>query len=301
MEMIRRSGQQGVPVITTDDEVIVGFDQARLKRLVDMYGPPKRPALGLLAADAEQYLSRHPEAAAGLPEGTKGIFVGEVRPGSVAEKAGHCLPGKASRYASCARARTRRPPSSSSRFPRVSPILRPIEAEETRVDTLSTTEVILRTAAALAAGAVIGLEREWSDKPAGIRTYALVCQGAALFMIVGILLMEHADGRGGADPTRIASTVVQGIGFLAGGVIFTQRAKVQGLTTAAGIWVTAAVGLLLGGGYYHEGAIAVAAAIFVLVPMRWVERSVFRNVANRTGSPPAGEPDDGPSDGATRS
>jgi serine protease Do len=88
MEMIRRSGQQGVPVIATEDEVIVGFDQVRLKKIVDRYGPPKRAPLGLLAADAEQYLSRHPEAAAGLPEGTKGVFVGEVRPGSVAEQAG---------------------------------------------------------------------------------------------------------------------------------------------------------------------------------------------------------------------
>lgn len=88
MEMIRRSGQQGVPVITTEDEVIVGFDQVRLAKIVEKYGPPKRAPLGLLAADAEGYLSRHPEAAEGLPEGTKGVFVGEVRPGSVAEQAG---------------------------------------------------------------------------------------------------------------------------------------------------------------------------------------------------------------------
>jgi S1-C subfamily serine protease len=88
MEMIRRSGQQGVPVTATADEVIVGFDQARLARLAEKLAGPKRPPLGLLAADAEQYLQRHPDVAANYPEGTKGIFVGEVRPGSVAERAG---------------------------------------------------------------------------------------------------------------------------------------------------------------------------------------------------------------------
>jgi serine protease Do len=88
MEMIRRSGQQGVPVTATEDEVIVGFDQARFNRLVEKYAKPKRPPLGILAADAAEYLARHPEKAAGLPEGTKGVYVGKIRPGTVAEKAG---------------------------------------------------------------------------------------------------------------------------------------------------------------------------------------------------------------------
>ncbi len=88
MEMIRRSGQQGVPVVTAGDEVIVGFDQMRLARIADKFAGPKRPPLGLLAADAEQYLARHPEAAARLPAGTKGVYVGEIRPESVAERSG---------------------------------------------------------------------------------------------------------------------------------------------------------------------------------------------------------------------
>lgn len=88
MEMIRRSGQQGVPVIATEDDVVVGFDQMRLARVADKYAGPHRPPLGLLAADAEQYLARHPEAAAGLPTGSKGVFVGEIRPDSVAERSG---------------------------------------------------------------------------------------------------------------------------------------------------------------------------------------------------------------------
>ena len=87
-EMIRRSGQQGVPVITTEDEVILGFDQPKLAKLVQKYAGPKRPPLGLLAADVEQYLNRHPELAGTIPAGTKGVYVGEVRSGSVAEQSG---------------------------------------------------------------------------------------------------------------------------------------------------------------------------------------------------------------------
>lgn len=88
MEMVRRSGQQGVPVVATADEVIVGFDQVRLKRIADRLSKPKRPALGLLAADAESYLAKHPDRADGYPVGLKGVFVGEVRADSVAAKAG---------------------------------------------------------------------------------------------------------------------------------------------------------------------------------------------------------------------
>jgi S1-C subfamily serine protease len=88
IEMIRRSGQQGVPVIATEDEVIVGFDQVRLARIAEKYAGPKRPPLGLLAANAEEYFARHPEAAKRFPPGTKGVYVGEVRPNSVAERAG---------------------------------------------------------------------------------------------------------------------------------------------------------------------------------------------------------------------
>jgi glutaredoxin-like YruB-family protein len=88
MEMVRRSGQQGVPVITTEDDVILGFDKVRLARLVQKFSGPKRPALGLLAADAEQYLAKHPDEAATYPEGIKGIYVGDVRPNSVAANSG---------------------------------------------------------------------------------------------------------------------------------------------------------------------------------------------------------------------
>lgn len=88
MEMVRRSGQQGVPVIATDEEVIVGFDEPRLKRMVQRVSGPRRAPLGVLGANAADYLSRHPEAGAGAPAETTGVFAGDVRPGSVAERAG---------------------------------------------------------------------------------------------------------------------------------------------------------------------------------------------------------------------
>lgn len=86
--MIRLSGQQGVPVTVADGEVILGFDQARFARLAQKYGGPKRPPLGILGANAEEYLARHSEKAAELPAGTKGVYVGKIRPDTVAARAG---------------------------------------------------------------------------------------------------------------------------------------------------------------------------------------------------------------------
>jgi glutaredoxin-like YruB-family protein len=91
-EMMRRSGQQGVPVIATEDEVILGFDQQKLARIVSQFAGSKRAPLGLMAAEAEGYLRNRPEIAGNYPDGIKGIYVGETRPGSVAERAG-LLPG----------------------------------------------------------------------------------------------------------------------------------------------------------------------------------------------------------------
>lgn len=158
----------------------------------------------------------------------------------------------------------------------------------THLDSLTNLEIFERVMLSLAAGAAIGLEREWKNKPAGIRTYALVCEGSALFMIVSLLLNQHLVKEGGtADPSRIASTVVQGVGFIAGGVIFTQRAKVQGLTTAAGLWVTAGIGLAVGAGFYALTIIGVFAALFTLVPLHWIELkfpSAQRTDANTSNS-----------------
>lgn len=151
---------------------------------------------------------------------------------------------------------------------------------------MTETDALIRMGAALLAGGILGFEREITEKPAGIRTFALVCEGAALFMIIALLLDEKAHERGEiADPSRIASTVVQGIGFLAGGVIFTIRSRVRGLTTAAGIWVAAAVGLFIGSGYFVLGFGAVALSIVALLVFGWIEEKLPRNNTRRHKSP----------------
>jgi S1-C subfamily serine protease len=88
MEMIRLSGQQGVPVTVANGDVILGFDQQKFAKLAEKFAGPKRPPLGVLAADVEEYLTKHPEKAEKVPEGTKGVYVGKIRPQTVAARAG---------------------------------------------------------------------------------------------------------------------------------------------------------------------------------------------------------------------
>lgn len=137
----------------------------------------------------------------------------------------------------------------------------------------STTELALRVIAALMCGGVIGLDRELRSHAAGMRTHALAAEGAALFTIAGILIASEAHNMGyiGADPSRVASTVAQGIGFLAAGVIFGSAAHVRGLTTAAGLWTTAAVGMLCGGGFFEIALIATVATVVVLTVFKRIE------------------------------
>jgi len=112
---------------------------------------------------------------------------------------------------------------------------------------------------ALVLGAAIGIEREISDKAAGLRTNTLICVGACLFMIVS----KNFTGIVGADPTRIAAQIVTGIGFLGAGAIMEERRRVVGLTTAATIWIVAAIGISVGVGNYSIAAAATALTLFV--------------------------------------
>jgi putative Mg2+ transporter-C (MgtC) family protein len=138
---------------------------------------------------------------------------------------------------------------------------------------LSEVDAILRIVLALGAGAALGLEREYHEKPAGLRTYALVSEGAALFMICSILLGNDVlkTGNESYDPSRIASTVVQGIGFLAAGVIIATGLRIKYLTTAAEIWVAAAIGLMIGAGFYLVAITATVATIAFLTSFGWLE------------------------------
>ena len=138
--------------------------------------------------------------------------------------------------------------------------------------------ILLRLMVALLIGAFIGLEREIHERAAGMRTLALVSLGSALFTVISaygfidIARSLHVS----FDPTRIASYIVAGIGFLGGGTIFLSREqeKVQGLTTAAAIWVVAAVGMACGAGFIVEAVVTTAFAFFVLVLLYYVERAI---------------------------
>ena len=154
------------------------------------------------------------------------------------------------------------------------------------MEQLSDNDALVRFAIAMAAGAVLGYERERADKPAGIRTYMLVTQGAALFMICAILLSQQVWSRGElSDPGRIASTVVQGIGFIAAGVIITTGREVIGLTTAAGLWVATAVGLLIGAGFIAIALIATVATVVALIVLSHFEHRVLDAKPRRSKEP----------------
>jgi putative Mg2+ transporter-C (MgtC) family protein len=135
---------------------------------------------------------------------------------------------------------------------------------------MTTTAFTLDLASALAIGLLLGLERQFGRHPAGLRTTALVCTGAALFVLLG-RLMDNTDG-------RIAAQVVSGIGFLGGGAILREGLTVKGMTTAATLWCSAGLGSLAGSGYIAEawiGAAAILATNIVLLPVSdWMDKHI---------------------------
>ena len=130
------------------------------------------------------------------------------------------------------------------------------------MDLSPTLDFVIRLLVASLVGAVIGFERKYRAKGAGIGTHVLVAIGAALFMIVS---QYGFDGAPRFDAARVAAGVVSGIGFLGGGIILKQQNRVSGLTTAAGLWVTAAMGLAVGSGMYILGAAS------VLIVLLWAD------------------------------
>lgn len=135
-------------------------------------------------------------------------------------------------------------------------------------------EIVLRVGLAVGAGTVIGLERELHVQPAGLRTHLLVAMGACTFTLAGVVAVA------GSDPTRIAAQVATGVGFLGAGVIIRDQFHVKGLTTAASLWVAAALGVAAGLGAYVVGLVVTAVALAVLVLVRpvggWLTRGRHR-------------------------
>jgi len=136
-------------------------------------------------------------------------------------------------------------------------------------------EICLRLLCAMVVGLIIGTEREYTHRPAGMRTHILVALGSCAVMITGqLIFFQYRDFGATPDPARLSAQVITGVGFLgAGTIIVTKRNQIKGLTTAAGLWAAAAVGLALGIGFY-EGALTAGLAIYLILTalQRWDDK-----------------------------
>jgi putative Mg2+ transporter-C (MgtC) family protein len=146
-------------------------------------------------------------------------------------------------------------------------------------------EFAIRMLVATVLSGLVGLERERGERAAGLRTHALVGLGACLVMIVSAFGFEDWHYAPGAlDPSRVAAQVVSGIGFLGAGVIIFQRDRevVRGLTTAASVWVVAAIGLAVGGGMYITATVATGVTLVILAGLKPLERRVVRRKSSNS-------------------
>ena len=173
-----------------------------------------------------------------------------------------------------------------------------LQLASSNLPTLNWDESLLRLALAAMLGGLIGVERELREREAGLRTHLLVALGSALFTIVSAYGFHAFLASGAAvvraDPTRIAAQIVTGIGFLGAGAIIRQGLSVRGLTTAATLWVVAAVGLAAGAGYYSAAVITTALVLIALYPLRIAAYKILRRFRPEDGrllvELPVGEP-----------
>jgi putative Mg2+ transporter-C (MgtC) family protein len=144
-------------------------------------------------------------------------------------------------------------------------------------------QTFLRLAAAAGLGAVVGLERELDEKAAGLRTHMLVASGSALFTLVSAYGYSAFVGQPHTsfDPSRIAAQIVTGIGFLGAGVIFRQGFTVRGLTTAASLWIVAAIGMAAGIGFWQGAVLGTVVAVVSLRPLEWLKERALPQRAGR--------------------
>lgn len=142
-----------------------------------------------------------------------------------------------------------------------------------------------RLLVALFAGGLIGLERAYTGRPAGLRTHSLVCMSSSLLMLLTVfqweLLTNVPLDTVRVDPTRMAQGVMTGIGFLGAGVIMKEKFTIRGLTTASSIWMTASIGIILGMGFYSAGLLATVLTLTILSFFGWLEKRIPSRVYSR--------------------
>jgi putative Mg2+ transporter-C (MgtC) family protein len=157
-----------------------------------------------------------------------------------------------------------------------------LQLASSHLPTLNWDESLLRLALAALLGGLIGVERELREREAGLRTHLLVSLGSALFTIIGAYgfhaFLDSGASVVRADPTRIAAQIVTGIGFLGAGAIIRHGISVRGLTTAATLWVAAAIGIASGAGYYSGAVVGTVITIVTLGPLRIVGYRVFERL-----------------------
>lgn len=145
---------------------------------------------------------------------------------------------------------------------------------------ISTTNAVFRMVVSLLLGCCVGIERKSKGQIAGIRTFALISLGATLAMILSIYVPQEYMGLKNGDPGRIAAQVITGIGFLGAGAIIQMKGSVRGLTTAAGIWMVATIGMAVGVGLYIVSVIATALILVILVILERFEHRI--HIGNQT-------------------
>ena len=141
--------------------------------------------------------------------------------------------------------------------------------------TLTITDLIIRIAIAIGLGMIIGLERTMAGKTAGMRTYSMVALGSCLFILISEIILSTLPNPALANPLLIASAIITGIGFIGAGLVMFKEHKLTGITTAAGLWVSAGVGIASGFGLFTLAIIATIGALIVFTIM-WIVESIFR-------------------------
>jgi len=150
-------------------------------------------------------------------------------------------------------------------------------------------EILVRLVASVFCGLLIGLDREWKHKPAGIRTHMLVCLAATTFTILAMefyVATKQGNGTSSADPVRIIEAVTAGVAFLGAGCIIRSGADVRGMTTGASIWLAGAIGVACGAGYYLLAAINVALALIILTVLGYITYRIEKAAKGREGKGP---------------
>lgn len=146
---------------------------------------------------------------------------------------------------------------------------------------VNTVNSIFKLCLSMLLGAFVGYERKRKGQAAGVRTFSLIAMGASLAMILSIYVPQEYLGLKNGDPGRIAAQVITGIGFLGAGAIIQMKGSIRGLTTAAGIWMVATIGMAVGVGMYVISVIATALILFILVELERLEQHVSKGSESR--------------------